>query len=76
MTHDLLFMPDYSADPIWDTATECMVSLDQLPIEEKTRSSIRAWAARWEELAWQQMRVEDVQSGMVAGSAEPVPTRA
>ena len=69
-------MPDYSADPIWNAATECMVSLDGLPVHRDTRSAIRAWAARWEELAWQQMHAEDVANVMRPGPAEPVAARA
>ncbi|MCW3067132.1 MAG: hypothetical protein JWN32_4304 [Solirubrobacterales bacterium] len=73
---ELLFMPDYSADPIWDAATESMVSLDRLPIGEDTRSVIREWARRWEHLAGQRMHFDDVENGKHPGPAEPVPPQA
>lgn len=76
MPAEILFMPDYRADPIWDVTTESMVSLDQLPIGEPTRSAIRGWASRWEQLAEQKMRCADVEHGMLPGPAEPVSPQA
>ena len=76
MRRDLLFMADYHADPIWDAATDSMVRLERLPISDDTRAAIRGWARRWEELSWQQMHADDVESGMRDGPAEPVPAYA
>jgi hypothetical protein len=76
MPAEILFMADYRADPIWDVRTESMVSLDQLPIGEPTRSAIRGWANRWEQLAEQDMHSADVKHGMLPGTAEPVPRHA
>jgi hypothetical protein len=76
MPAEILFEPDYRADPIWDVASESMVSLDQLPIGEPTRSAIREWASRWEQLAEQEMHSEDVENGMLPGPADPVPPQA
>ena len=72
MPIDLLFMPDYSADPVWDPASEWMVNLDELPIMEGTRVAIRAWAARWEARAWQELASEDAEEVAISGSSEPV----
>jgi hypothetical protein len=68
---DLLFMPDYSADPIWEVASECMIGLELLPITDQTRATIRAWASRWEQLAWQQIDA-DIQDHAEAAEAEPI----
>ena len=54
----LLFMPDYDADPLWDTATEAMVSVDDLPITEATKKRVRAWGRRWDELATQDLSAD------------------
>ena len=51
-------MPDYDADPLWDTATEAMVSVDDLPIAEKTKKRVRGWGRRWDELATQDLHAE------------------
>jgi hypothetical protein len=53
-----------------------MVRLAELPISEDTRDATRAWARRWEELAWQWMDDYDVQSASRPGRAEAVPTSA
>ncbi len=72
----LLFMPDYDADPLWDLRDESMVNLDELPIPASTRQAIRAWAGRWEKLAWQGMHADDVAAGQVEGPSTPVPAAA
>ena len=59
----LLFFPDYGADPLWELPAECMMSLDSLPIGNRLRDSVRAWAAQWEKLAWQQMEADDLPTG-------------
>ena len=51
MARRLLFMADYSADPLWDLESEAMVALERLPLTEATRASVRAWASRWEAIA-------------------------
>ena len=80
MSNNVLFQPDYQADPIWDAATGAMVYLESLPIEVDLRSAIRSWAARWEQLAGQQeelayseMDAEHAGSGILPGSAAPGP---
>lgn len=70
---EVIFMPDYGADPVWSADGRSMVSLDRLPIPASLRSRIRDWASRWEELAYQEGRYEDVVNGMLDGPAEPVP---
>jgi hypothetical protein len=42
-------MNDYYADPVWDLASEGMVSLDQLPVRNELREQVRAWACEWSE---------------------------
>jgi hypothetical protein len=44
-------MNDYDADPIWDLATEGMISLDELPVPNELRDRVRAWAREWSERA-------------------------
>jgi hypothetical protein len=68
-------MPDYGADPLWDPRTEAMVSLDGLPVSVATRELVRAWAARWERLARQDLDAEDVESEQATGPA-PAPSTA
>ena len=76
MPRDLLFMSDYSADPIWDAATESMVRLDSLPISDETRASIRDWASRWKSSPGNRCASTNAESGMRAGAVEPVPAQA
>jgi hypothetical protein len=45
----MLFMNDYDADPVWDLASEGMVSLDELPVRNELRERVRAWACEWSE---------------------------
>jgi hypothetical protein len=66
------FFPDYGADPVWDGANGAMLDLDGLPLRRTTRLAVRAWRQRWEALAWQQMRADDVAAGMANEAAEPV----
>jgi hypothetical protein len=47
----LLFMNDHDADPVWDLASEGMVSLDRLPVRNELRERLRAWACEWRERA-------------------------
>jgi hypothetical protein len=68
----LKFYPDYRADPVWDAKDGCMVNLDGLPVGSETRVSLRAWAERWEALAWQRMSAEDGEAGASNEPAEPV----
>ena len=58
------FFPDYSADPVWDGTNGAMIDLDGLPLRPTTRLALRAWRQRWEVLASQQMRADDVEAGM------------
>jgi hypothetical protein len=74
VTIDLLFMSDYSADPVWDPPIECMVNLDELPLTDDTRAAIRGWANRWEDTAWPGMDVDAAEEGVIPGPVEPVPT--
>jgi hypothetical protein len=76
MPAELLFMPDYRADPIWEVVTESMISLDRLPIGMPTRSAIREWASRWERFAEQEMLFDYVENAMLPGPAEPVSPQA
>lgn len=66
------FFPDYGADPVWDGANGAMIDLDSLPLRPATRLALRAWRERWEALAWQQMRADDVAAGMANEAGEPV----
>ena len=68
----LRFFPDYGADPVWDGSDGAMVDLDGLPVRSETRQALRAWRARWETLAWQQMRADDLEAGMSDQPAVPV----
>jgi hypothetical protein len=49
-----------------------MVNLDGLPVGSETRVSLRAWAERWEVLAWQRMSAEDSEARTLNGPAQPV----
>jgi hypothetical protein len=69
---DLIFMPDYGADPIWSADRNYMVELERLPIGESLRGRIREWARRWEDVAWR-TEYDDVVNGMRPGPAVPVP---
>jgi len=69
---DLLLMPDYSADPVWDAMTGDMVSLDSLPVSAKTKKLLRAWATRWDELATQDLEADH---GYTPGLAQQVVPR-
>lgn len=69
-------MPDYGADPLWDLATEAMVSLDRLSISEQIRALVRGWSARWESLARQDMAADDYEAGMTDTPASSVPAAA
>lgn len=51
----LKFFPDYRADPVWDADDGCVVNLEGLAVGAETRVSLRAWAERWEAVAWQRM---------------------
>ena len=66
------FFPDYGADPVWDRASGAMIDLDGLPVGPPTRLAVRAWRQRWEALASQQMRADDVEAAMASEAAEPV----
>jgi hypothetical protein len=55
----LLFMTDYSADPLWDLETGGMVSLDKLPLPAPLRREVRAWAATVDKLNFAEMDAED-----------------
>lgn len=71
VSRDLLFMPDYEADPLWDAATEGMVSLDKLPVTDGTKQRVRAWAVRWDELATQDMYADYGHTPELADKAVP-----
>lgn len=66
------FFPDYGADPVWDRSSGRMINLDRLPVAPETRRALRDWRERWELLAWQQMRTDDLEAGMASEPAEPV----
>lgn len=44
----LQVFPDHAADPVW--ADDGMVDLDDLPISQRLRDALRAWAREWERL--------------------------
>ena len=49
----LVLMADYLADPLWSGGPHGvtgMVSLDRLPLSAELRTSLRAWAARYDAL--------------------------
>jgi hypothetical protein len=73
---DLIFMPDYGADPLWSADGGSMVPLERLPIGDGLRARIRGWASRWDDLTYQAWNYDDVANGMRDGPAEPVPDRA
>ena len=74
LSRQLFFMPDYDADPLWDAATEAMVSLDDLPVTAKTKQRVRAWALRWDELATQDLEADYGDTPELAHKAVPPET--
>jgi hypothetical protein len=70
MTRDLLFMGDYTADPLWDARTEAMVNVDRLPVSANVREALREWAKRWEALANAQLRIDGGQNQTPDGLAD------
>jgi hypothetical protein len=43
---------EYGAEsPLWSSLDGTMVGVDELPIDEETRSRLTSWARRWEDLA-------------------------
>ncbi len=56
-TRHLRVFPDYAADPVW--ADDGMVDLDALPISDRLRGALRAWAREWERLLGPQFEVRE-----------------
>jgi hypothetical protein len=46
----LLIMADYGADPVWSANGRTAERLEEIPVSEETRSALRAWQARYDEL--------------------------
>ncbi len=53
----LRVFPDYSADPVW--ADDGMVDLGRLPVSDRLRAELRAWAREWERLLGPQFEVRE-----------------
>ncbi len=68
----LLFSPDYGADPLWELPSERMVNLDSLPLSDTLRDDVRDRAAGWEELARQELEADGMTAGQVADGAGEV----
>lgn len=52
-TISLVLMADYLADPLWSggpNGATGEVSLDRLPLSAELKASLRAWAARYDDL--------------------------
>jgi hypothetical protein len=67
MKKAVYLMCDYLADPIWSSGGDS-IDLEELPLSDRTRRSLRLWAERYDALLdhgleWQDEREEQVFEG-------------